>query len=312
MILVTGGTGFIGQNLIRRLVEEGHKVRTLIRPSAHSPQLPPGVPVQAAITSLTDERGLRAALVGVEVVYHLAGVNWAERPPQWHLSEVEGTRNLLEAAQDAGVERLLYVSQIGADRAAAYPMLKAKGIAEERIRHNPIPFTILRSGLVFGPGDNFTLPLAKLLSISPGVFPMPGDGQALVQPLWVEDLVSCLTWALDDEESVNALYELGGPEHLSILEVITLVMGATKLKRTLVNVRPSYLRLFADAISFLLPRLPVSTTWLDYLASNRITELDALPRRFGLLPARFAQRLDYLATVDWRAATLAEVLGRPS
>jgi len=74
MILITGGTGFIGQALIRQLIEAGHPVRTLIRPSNQSPRLPVGIPVEVAVAGLNDERGLRAAMVGVKTVFHLAGV----------------------------------------------------------------------------------------------------------------------------------------------------------------------------------------------------------------------------------------------
>lgn len=311
MILVTGGTGFIGQSLIRRLVEEGHSVRTLIRPSSQSPKLPQGIPVQAAISSLADERGLRAAMVGVDVVYHLAGVNWTDRPLDWQRTEVEGTRNVIEAAQDAGVERLLYMSHLGSDRAAAYPLFKAKGIAEERIRQSPIPYTILRSGLVYGPDDNFTYPLAQLLALSPNLFPLTGDGRALVQPIWVEDLVSCLLWAIEEEESINALFELGGPEHLTIREVIEEIQAVIGVSHSLITIRPSYMRILVSLSRFLLPGIPVSNVWFDYLSASRITELNTLPRIFGLMPARFSHHLEHLKGRKWRRSFLPSFL-KPS
>lgn len=309
MILVTGGTGFIGQNLIRRLSLEGYKVRTLIRPAAYSPQLPRGVPVEAAISSLNDPRGLRAALVGVDVVYHLAGVHWEEPAPNLRFTEVEGTRQLLEAAQDAGVGRLVYLSQIGADQLSAYPLLRAKGLAEELIRHNPIPFTILRSGLVYGPGDHFTTIIAKLLALAPGLLPIPGDGSTLVQPLWIEDLVSCLIWSLDLEDLLNETLEIGGPEFLSLREVIEAVAGAAGLHRALLATRPSYLRILVSTLRYFLPRLPISNYWVDYFAVNRIAELDALTKAFGLLPARMPRHLEHLKTVEWRRLALAQLLG---
>ena len=302
MILVTGGAGFIGQRLIRRLVDEGRVIRTLIRPSARTPRLPPGVPVEAAISSLADARGLRAALVGVDTVFHLAGVTWSDPAANLRASESEGTRNLLEAAQDAEVKRIVYLSHLDADRAAAFPLLKAKGIAEEFIRQSPIPYTILRSGLAFGPGDHFTTALAKLMAYIPRVFPIPGDGGMLLQPIWVEDLGSCLAWCLDDEETAGQTIEVGGPEHLSFRHIIELVRLKAGLDRRLLPFRPSYLRILRNLLRVFAPRLPVSTLWLDYLATDRICSLDTMSRVFHLMPARFSQKVEYLSGVDWHAA----------
>ena len=301
MILVTGGAGFIGQKLIRRLVDEGREIRTLIRPSTRTPQLPQGVPVEAAISSLADARGLRAALVGVDTVFHLAGVTWSDPSPNIRATGSDGTRNLLEAAQDAGVKRLVYLSHLDADRAAAFPLLKAKGIAEEFIRQQIIPYTILRSGLAFGPGDHFTTGIAKLMAYLPRFFPIPSDGAMLLQPIWVEDLVSCLAWCLEDKETMGQTIELGGPEHLSYRHIVQLVKAKAGLDRQLLPFRPSYLRIIRNLLRVFAPRLPVSTLWLDYLAADRICGLDTMSRVFHLIPARFSQKIEYLEGVDWRA-----------
>ena len=136
MILVTGGTGFIGKALIRSLVESGYPVRTLIRPSSQSPDLPRGVGVEVAVSSLKDERGLRAAMVGVDTVYHLAGVERRGAYASLMEVDIQGTQAVTTAAVDAGVDRLFYISHLGADRASAFPVLKSKAIAEEHIRRS--------------------------------------------------------------------------------------------------------------------------------------------------------------------------------
>jgi uncharacterized protein YbjT (DUF2867 family) len=227
MILVTGGTGFVGRALVRNLVESGYPVRTLVRPSAQTPRLPRGVPVEVAVSSLTDERGLRGAMVGVDVLYHLAGVERGS--PYASLSDVDidGTRAVVDAAADAGIERIFFVSHLGADRASAYPVIKAKGIAEDFIRRSGIDFTILRSAITFGPEDGFTTGLAALLHALPYIFLVPGDGKTLLQPIWVEDLAVCLTWALDDQTTRNETYEVGGPEYFSFNPVPRLDFSRT-------------------------------------------------------------------------------------
>ena len=156
MILVTGGTGFIGQVLIRQLVEAGYPVRTLIRPSNLSPNLPAGISVEVALASLKDVRGLRAAMVGVDSVIHLAGVERRGVEADLLEIEIQGTRNVIEASVDAGVDRLFFLSHLGTDRASAFPLLKAKAIVEEHIRRSGIDYTIIRSAVAFGPNDGFS------------------------------------------------------------------------------------------------------------------------------------------------------------
>lgn len=298
-ILLTGGTGFIGQALVRHLADSGHKVRILLRASSQSPNLPRSLPVEVAISGLDDERGLRAAMVGVDIVYHLAGAEWRGAFASLMEIDILGTQNVVAAAADARVRRLFYVSHLGADRASAYPVLKAKAIAEEYIRRSGIDFTILRTAIVFGNNDGFTTGLAQLISGIPGFFFIPGDGENLLQPLWVEDLVTCLVWALDDERTYNRMYEIGGPEYLTFNQVVQTVTEALDTKRRLVHMRQPYLRALTVFVENFLPYTPVSVYWLDYLATNRASNLDSIPRFFNLMPSRLSQRLAYLKNRDW-------------
>ena len=310
MILVTGGTGFIGQALVRQLAEAGHPVRVLIRASPRSPNLPRGLPVEVAVSALNDGRGLRAAMVGVDTVYHLAGGEWRGAYADLMEIDIRGTQYVVEAAVDAGVGRIFYVSHLGADRASAYPVFKAKAVAEEYIRRSGIDYTILRTAIIFGVNDGFTTGLAQILLVQPLFFLVPGDGQNLLQPLWVEDLATCLTWALEDERTRAQTFEVGGPEYLTFNQVVTLIMGVSGIRRRLVHVRPPYLRAMTVLLESLLPILPVSVYWLDYLAANRTCALDTIPRIFNLMPARLSQRLAYLQGQDWRRDLWKSVLRR--
>jgi NADH dehydrogenase len=300
MILVTGGTGFIGQALIRHLVEDGLAVRTLLRPSQETPNLPKGVPVEVAISSIYDERNLRAAMVDVDVVFHLVGGEWRGVAVDLNQIEIEGTRTLIKVAKDAGVKRIIYLSHLGADRASAFPVLKVKGIVEEFLRKCEIEYTIIRSSLVFGPNDHFTTGLAKTMALFPFLFLVPGQGDTLVQPIWVEDLVTCIAWAMEKEDSINQTYQVGGPEFLPINQIIEEVMKAMGIRRTLVNLQPSYMRIIGVILEYLFPFSPISVYWIDYLALNRTCEIDSVSRSFGLLPGRFGQYLEHLKGRNWR------------
>jgi NADH dehydrogenase len=307
MILVTGGTGFIGQALIRHLVEDGRKVRTLLRPSRTTPDLPVGVPVEVAISSISDERSLRTAVVGVETIYHLVGGEWQGVGADLTEIEIDGARTLIRVANEAGVKRIVYLSHIGADRASAYPVFKVKGIVEEFIRKSGIDYTIIQSGLAYGQNDNFTTALAKLLALYPFIFLVPGKGDTLVQPIWVEDLATCLVWALDIEEAFNQTLRIGGPEFLSIQAVIEEVMKVLGIKRRIVGLQPSYMRIAGVMLEYFFPFMPVSVYWIDYLAANRTCEIDSVPRLFGLLPVRLSRHLGHLRGRQWRRQILRDM-----
>jgi NADH dehydrogenase len=238
-------------------------------------------------------------MVGVDAVYHLIGGEWRGVRTNLMTVDVEGTLSIVQAAAEAGVKRFFYLSHLDANRASAYPVLKAKAIAEEHIRRSGLDYTILRSGLLFGPRDGLTTGLVKILASVPLVFLIPGEGNSLIQPLWVEDLATCLAWALDDNATRNQVIEVGGPEYLPFRQVVEIVMEATGIRRRIVSMKPPYLRALTVLVDHLFPSLPISVYWLDYLAANRTCSLDTVPKVFNVIPARFSQRLAYLRQGKW-------------
>ena len=299
MYLITGSTGFICRALVRHLFGLGLPVRTLIRPSPHTPKLPRGVPLEVAVSSLADARGLRASMSGVDTIIHLASAEGQGNRGDLLTTDIHGTRNLAEAAADAGVKRIIYISHLGADRMSAFPVLKAKGIAEEHIRRSGVPFTILRTSLIFGPEDRFTVPLARLLSLAPGLFPLPGGGRAVVQPLWLEDLITCILWAVDNPDMANETYEIGGSEYFPLRQVVETLMEVTHHRRIITSLSMPNMRALLIMLDAMIPNFPFSSFTLDYFSINRTCPVDNLPRIFGLMPARFAYHLDYLRRTPW-------------
>jgi uncharacterized protein YbjT (DUF2867 family) len=299
MILVTGGTGFIGRALLRQLHFSGKEVRALLRPSARTPNLPKGIELNVVLSSLLDKRGLRAALTGVTAVVHLASDEKLGYRPKLMQEDVLSTQNLAEAAAEAGVERVLFLSHLGASRTSAYSLQRAKAFAEETLLRSGVPYTILRTGVVFGDEDRFTTSLAMMISVIPLIFPIPGSGDTLLQPLWVEDLVTAILWSLTDPATQNQIYEIGGPEFLTFREVVETVMQVLEKRRILVSLPPPYLRAGAWMLERLFRVPPITTYWADYLAVHRTADLQTMPSALDIQPARLEPHLGYLRNENW-------------
>ena len=294
MILVTGGTGFIGQVLIRQLISNGYEVRLLLRPSKTTPELPKGMPLDVVLASVTDVRGMRAAMHDVTTVIHLVtGENKGSKTDLFEV-DIESTRVVSQAAMETGVDRIIYLSHLGADRASAYPVLKMKGIAENYIKTSGVDYTILRSALVFGQMDHLTNGIKRLLKMSPLFFFLPGDGLTMIQPLWVEDLVGCITGALESERSKNRVYEIGGIDYFTIQEIVQIIQDRIKNRNKIIHLHPAYMRILTVILEHALPSFPITTFWLDYLSATRTCAIDSIPREFGILPSRFTEKIGYI------------------
>jgi NADH dehydrogenase len=157
----------------------------------------------------------------------------------------------------------------------------------------------MRTSLVYGPEDHFTTNLARILRASPGVFPITSGGRTVVQPLWVEDLVMCMLWAMENPETANQTYELGGSEFFTLRQIIEIIMDVAHTRRYLITLSPITLRAMTVFLESLIPGFPISSFWLDYFAVNRTCAVDSVPRVFGLMPARFTYRIDYLIHRPW-------------
>lgn len=290
MILVTGGTGFIGQRLVARLVEGGEKVRVLAR-GVRQARLPQGVEVVKG--DVRTGEGLPQAMEGVERVVHLVAIIREVGDQTFDGVIGQGTKNVVDAAKAVGVKKFVHQSALGARDDPYYRYHKAKWDAEQAVIQSGLRYTILRPSLVFGPGDEFFTPLAALVRWNP-VVPIAGDGRTRFQPIWLEDVVTCLLQCLKEGVHDDTIVEIGGPEHLTydaLVDVVKAIIGARRLKAHI----PIFLmRPIASLMEFALPRPPVTREQLKMLAIDNITEVDAVPRQFGFPPRRLADGLDYL------------------
>jgi len=294
MILVTGSTGFIGRNFVKKLEDNSFDYRLLLSPGSVSGSLPRGKNYDLVMSSMEDSGGLRSAFNQVDTVFHLAGVEQEGLKADLSQFEIRNLETLTEIAKQASVKRFYYISHLGADKNSAYGLLKAKGLGEEVVRKSELPYTIFRTSWLFGEGDHFTQSIARLLKKFLGFFFLPGEGQVLLQPLWIDDFVTALLWSIDMPETLNQIIELGGPEQLTYREIAQLVGEAMGKNPKFLNISPVQYSFFTQMIENNLKNPPINVYWMDYLAENRTTALDSMSRNFEINPARMKIKLTHL------------------
>lgn len=240
MILVTGATGTVGRALVPRLLGDGHDVRVLVRDPKGLGRL--RVEVRLALgdlAELDDRRIRRQALRGVDTVIHLAAA--IRDQPEAPVEELNGlaTARLLRAAESAGVERFVFFSALGASESQRTRFFRAKALAEQAVAQSPIDSTIFAPSIVYGRDDPWVT-LMRRLALLPAL-PISGDGDALFEPIWVEDVARCVLAGLD--EARPGRFELAGPERLSYNEIARLIARTAGRDRPLVHVPLGLVRL---------------------------------------------------------------------
>lgn len=224
-VLVAGGTGFIGTNLCRELAERGHEVTALAR-NPDDAELPEGV--SAVEGDVTNYESLVSAVEGRDAVVNLVALSPLFKPDggdEMHdVIHRRGTENLLRAAEEAGVRRFVQVSALGADPAGPTAYIRAKGRAEEAVRDSELDWVVFRPSVVFGEGGEFVRFTRTLAP--PYLTPLPGGGKTPFQPVWVGDFAPMLADAVERDEHVGEIYEIGGPERLTLADVARKAHGA--------------------------------------------------------------------------------------
>jgi len=221
-ILVAGGTGFIGTNLVGEL-DDDHDVTVLARDPDEA-DLPSGV--EAVRGDVTAYDSIESAFEEQDVVINLVALSPLFKPSggtthtEVHLG---GTRNVVEAAEEHGVRKIVQMSALGADSNGTTEYLRSKGQAEEVVEDSELATTIFRPSVVFGEGGEF-VSFTKVLT-TPYVTALPGGGRTRFQPIWVGDLAPMLAASVEEDHD-GETYEIGGPEVLTLADVTRLAYRA--------------------------------------------------------------------------------------
>jgi uncharacterized protein YbjT (DUF2867 family) len=275
-VLVTGGTGFIGPHVVHALRAKETPVRALVRDPAHATRLA-AWGVELAAGDVTDPASLRAACEGVDAVVHLVAIIRG-KPTDFERVMSEGTRNVVAAAQEAGVRRFVLASALGLDERSkdAVPYFAAKGEMERAVKESGLEHVILRPSFVFGRDGGVLPTFVRLARLAP-VTPIIGSGRRRLQPIWVEDLAEYYALALTESAAANRTFQLGGPEAVSWNEFWERLKRVLGKRRPSVHVPFGAMRLQAT-LTERLPGAPVSRDQLTMLelGDNVVTDQSAV------------------------------------
>lgn len=287
MVLVTGSTGFIGQSLMPALERQER-------------------PVKVYHGRMNDPLSLRAELLDVDTVIHLAGTEARDRVRLLRHVDVEGTERLLEESQRARVSQLIVISRLNADPNSLFALLRAKGEVERLVRKSGIPFTIVRSATLYGRYDRFLNVIAGLAAWTWPLVWLPAGGRVAMQPLWVEDLVRCLVACLERPDLLGMTIELAGEERLHYRDITRQVLVTAGMRRFPLSVSPKLIRPLSALLFGWWTRPPVTRFYMDRFSAPEVAPTDSVLNHFGFRPAHMTQQMAYLrhAGLRWRIFSL--------
>jgi len=275
-ILVTGGTGFIGGHVVHALRARDVPVRAIVRDRRRAGRLE-AWGVELVVGDVTDASILRAACMGVQAVIHLVAVIKGSRADFERVME-HGTRNLVSAAEGAGVRRFVLASALGLDERSrdAVPYFTAKWEMERAVRSSSLGYVVFRPSFVFGKDGGALPTFVRLARLAP-VTPIVGDGTTRLQPIWVEDVAEYFARAIDQSTATGRVFEIGGPDAVTwndFWDRLKRTMGA---RRPSIHVPVGVLRAQA-AFTERLPGAPVTRDQLTMLelGDNVVTDTSAV------------------------------------
>lgn len=282
MILVTGGTGFVGGHVVRALRDAGRPVRCLVRDRRKAGTLEEQG-CELSEGDMTDAASLRRAADGVERVVHLVAIRQG-KAEQFERIMSQGTRDLLRAAREAGVRRFVHMSALGTSEETRnlVPYYHAKWQMEQDVQASALPYVVFRPSFVFGADGGILPTFRKLARLAP-VTPIAGSGEQRLQPIWADDVAAYFARALDDEAAVNRAFEIGGPDVVSWNELWARLKHALGVRRPSIHVPMAVMRANALVTERLPGNIPLTRDLLKMMeAGDNVVTNDDAARTFRL------------------------------
>jgi uncharacterized protein YbjT (DUF2867 family) len=281
MILVTGGTGFVGPKVVHALRAEGRDVRAVVRDASRADTLR-NWDCELVEGDVTDAASLKRAAAGCDAVVHLVAIITGSAS-DFERVMVRGTENLVAAAQEAGVRRFVLMSALGVSEQtrSLTPYYASKWAMEAAVQASGLEHVIFRPSFVFGRDGGVLPTFIRQVRWSP-VTPVLGSGESRIQPIWVEDVAAYFAKSIDLPEAANRTFELGGPDQVTWNELYQRIAKVLGKRRLRLNVPIPLVRPGA-AVAELLPKPPITRDQLKMIAAGDNTcDMGPALEAFGL------------------------------
>jgi NADH dehydrogenase len=299
MILVVGGTGFVGSAIARELASRGESVVVLSRNQSAAGRFS-SLKVQVTQGDVTKPETLPGALAGIKTVvatqqFPNSPIEDPKKGYTFEKVDAAGTENLIAAALDAQVSRFVYLSGAGASPSGRH-WFRMKWRAEEAVRSSGITYTILRPSWVYGPGDralNRFIGMARFLPFVPQI----GDiSKQKMQPVFVEDVARAVAESIQNPAAENKVFEVGGPDVYSMQEVVAAAIKAAGRKRMLLAAPKGIMKAAASVLQFM-PGRPLTPDAVDFITTDALANPTELEQALGLRMTPLKQGLaSYMGT----------------
>jgi uncharacterized protein YbjT (DUF2867 family) len=282
-VFVTGATGFVGPAVANAIVDAGHEVRVLERKPGSWRES--GIRCQEAVQGdVTDPEGLRRGVEGVNVVVHLVAIRQGS-PEQFERVMIGGTRNLIEAAKQAGVRRFVLMSALGTTEETKdlVPYFNAKWTQEQDVKASGLDYVIFRPSFVFGRDGGILPTFRKLARLAP-VTGIIGSGEQRIQPIWIDDVGAYFAAAIDKPDAANQTFEVGGPDVVTWNEFWRRLRATLGIRRRPTMHLPTRLMRIPATVTERLPgNIPLTRDLLTMLeAGDNVVSNDDAVRTFEL------------------------------
>jgi NADH dehydrogenase len=290
-VFVTGGTGFVGNEVMRQLVAQGYEVAALVRSGSES-KLDSGNSSLVEIHSgdVTDPDSLPRAMQGCDAVIHLVGIirEFPDKGVTFKRLHVDGSRHVIDAAVALGIKRFLHMSANGVRLEASSDYHQSKWQAEQFLRDTALDWTIFRPSLIFGRGGEFVEMLAGLIRKLP-VVPVVGDGQYRIQPVSVHQVAETYVKALTLPEATGQIYYLGGSKSYTYDEILDLTgkaLGKNKVHK--IHQPVSMVKPFVKLLEGF-EKFPLTQNQLTMLLEGNEGDIQNWSETFSIQPVSYAE-----------------------